>query len=109
MLLNRLSLTPLLAAASLLIAGPALAAVVSEESPGVEDELTPGVTAYNAAQYEAAAAAFYKVVEGSGDALNRQKAEFFLGQSYLKMKLFQPALGQFLSIFRQGTKHRYYF
>src|SRR5581483_6578276 len=110
MLLNRLPLALFLAAAAVLTGLPARAAVVtSEENAGVEDELTPGVTAYNAGQYENAAAAFYKVVEGSGDSLNRQKAEYYLGESYFKMRLLQPALGQYLSIFRQGTKHRYYF
>ncbi len=109
MLSYRFPLVLTFTAVSVLIGLPARAAVTSDESAGVEDELTPGVTAYNAALYEPAVAAFYKVVEGSADSLNRQKAEYFLGQSYLKMKLFQPALGQFLSIFRQGTKHRYYF
>ncbi len=81
----------------------------AQEREGVEDELAPGITAYNAGNYQQSAMNFYKVTEGATDALNRQKAEYYLGQSFLKMRLYQPALGEFLSIFRSGPKHRYYF
>ena len=83
--------------------------VARAQQEGVEDELTPGISAYNAGRYEPAAINFFKVAEGTSDPVNRQKAEFYLGQCFLKMSLYQPALGQFLSILRAGAKHRYYY
>jgi tetratricopeptide (TPR) repeat protein len=74
-----------------------------------EDELTPGVAAYNAGKYEQAAVAFYKIAENGNDALNRQKAEYYLAETFLKMDLYQPAFEYYGLIVRQGARHRYYF
>ncbi|MHB8418529.1 MAG: tetratricopeptide repeat protein [Myxococcales bacterium] len=92
---------PLLALSLLaLAAAPALAQ---------EEELSPGVTAYNDGRYEDAASEFYRVVENGQDAVNRQKAEYYLAHSFFKMKLYQPAFQYYGLIVKQGTRHRYYF
>ncbi len=99
--LTSLSFTVFLAAIQAGIGSPARA----QE----EDELTPGVAAYNAAKYQEAAVAFYKIAENGNDALNRQKAEYYLAETFLKMGLYQPAFEYYGLIVRQGARHRYYF
>ncbi len=93
-------LFPWVAALSLACAGAAFAQ---------EEELSGGVAAYNSGHYESAAAEFYHVVEAGQDAVNRQKAEYYLAQSFYKMKLYQPAFQYYGLIVKQGARHRYYF
>jgi tetratricopeptide (TPR) repeat protein len=74
-----------------------------------EEELGAGVAAYNSGHYESAAGEFYHVVESGQDVVNRQKAEYYLAQSFYKMKLYQPAFQYYGLIVKQGARHRYYF
>ena len=94
---------PLPWAAALAFASSAGSAIAQEE------ELANGVTAYNSGHYETAAGEFYQVVESGQDAVNRQKAEYYLAQSFYKMKLYQPAFQYYGLIVKQGARHRYYF
>jgi tetratricopeptide (TPR) repeat protein len=89
------------------------AALLTALAPSVaraqEEELAPGVADYNAGRYEAAAREFYGIVENGQDAINRQKAEYYLAHSFFKMKLYQAAFQYYGLIVKQGTRHRYYF
>ncbi|MHB1846825.1 MAG: tetratricopeptide repeat protein [Deltaproteobacteria bacterium] len=87
----------------------ASAFLVPGTAPAQEEELTPGINHYNGGNYEASAADFYRVVESGTDQIDRQKAEYFLAQSFYKMGLYQPAFQYFGLIVKQGARHRYYF
>ncbi len=90
-------------------AAAGLALLAGGVAAAQEEELAPGVSDYNAGRYEAAAREFYQVVENGQDAVNRQKAEYYLAHSFDKMKLFQPAFQYYGLIVKQGPRHRYYF
>ncbi len=89
----------------------AAVACVAAASPAVaqEEELSPGISAYNNGNFGEAASDFYQVDQNSSDALNRQKAEYYLAHSFYKLKLYQAAFQYYGLIVKQGARHRYYF
>ncbi len=94
----------LLAAVSALALAPAC-----RQAAAQEEELSPGVVAYNAGRYAEAADDFYRIVQNGQDEMDRQKAEYYLAHSFFKMKLYQGAFQYYGLIVKQGPRHRYYF
>lgn len=66
------------------------------------------LSAFNGGDFEAAAAAFFDVMENSTDADLKRKSEYYLAQSLLKRGLPLSALGYFAGIVRAGKSHPNY-
>lgn len=100
---NRIQMKAALLAVALVLGGlPALAS--AQESP----ELAAAAEAYTSGNWESAVTKYYQVLESAGYEDDRQKAEYFVGSCFYKLRLYQSALGYWSQILKTGPKHRYY-
>ncbi|WP_373048451.1 tetratricopeptide repeat protein [Vulgatibacter sp.] len=91
------------------LCGVLVAAALAVPSIAIaQADLTPAIQAYNAGQFDRAAAYMHDFIAQSGATAERAKAEFYLGQTLEKMGLYQSALYTYANILKEGPAHPHY-
>ncbi|RMG16842.1 MAG: hypothetical protein D6729_10145 [Deltaproteobacteria bacterium] len=79
-----------------------------EEKSAAQRALDAAVALYDGENYDAAAVAFYKILQDPKAAEHHQQAEYLLAKSLYKMGLYHSALAYFKRILSAGEAHKYF-
>ena len=82
--------------------------LTEEEKSAAKRALDAAVDLYERENFDAAAVAFYKILEDETAAEHHQQAEYLLAKSLYKMGLYHSALGYFNRILSAGEAHKYF-